>query len=182
MSGYYYHGFEPYSGIIGRSMQLMFKILSEGIKVRNQVSNRYDDKYNHVCLYKKNDEYDYDEKDAIYKSARGGWIDKCFVIVINPDIDAYKVPVGVDTDLVDEWRCDHNIPPSEFVGIALPLSEIETYLIENDEYDKEDREILKEYYPKVLDLAKILGLTVYDSEQKDFTDIIDFELSKNKIE
>ena len=56
----------------------------------------------YVCIEKNND-YNYDEEDALLNSARGGWIDNCFVFIINPEIEAKK-STKEETNLVDEWR------------------------------------------------------------------------------
>ena len=124
MNHYFYHGIECYSGTIGYSAQLVIKILEEGIIMRNIISQYGDDKFNHVCLYKKNDDYDYDSPDCLIHSARKGWIDHSFVFIINPEIEARKA-TEEETNLVDEWRCYKNISPDDIVGIALPYEVIE---------------------------------------------------------
>ena len=78
MNGYFYHGIELYSGYISSTVQLMIKILNEGIIVRSQIRNINDESMKHVCLYRKSDDYNYDEPEAFLNSARSGWIDNCF--------------------------------------------------------------------------------------------------------
>ena len=90
MDRYFYHGIEAYPGVMGWAVQLMIKILNEGIIVRNQARNFNDDRFNHVCLYRKNEEYDYEGKEGSLNSARDGWIDDCFVFVVSPEIEARK--------------------------------------------------------------------------------------------
>lgn len=94
------------------------KILEEGIIMWNTIGQLEDDKYNHVCLYKKNKEYNYDSPDAIIHWARAEWVDRCFVLVINPKIEAKKA-TKVETNLVDVWRGYNNISPNDIIGIAL---------------------------------------------------------------
>ncbi|MBR4262529.1 MAG: hypothetical protein IKQ35_04120 [Bacilli bacterium] len=181
MSGYYYHGVEAYYGTLGYSANLIVKMLEEGIIVRSTARGFEDEELRHVCLYKKNEEYDYSSPDASLESARGGWIDGQFVLIINPEIKARKATSN-ETNLVDEWRCDSNIPPTDIVGIALPFKYIEEYLDEEslDEEEEKDHELLRTSIKRIREIAKALNIEIYDSEEKDFTDKIDATLSNQK--
>ena len=53
MSGYFYHGIEPYLGNVGYSIEVLIKILEDGIKTRDSARGYDDIEMNHVCLYKK---------------------------------------------------------------------------------------------------------------------------------
>lgn len=178
MDNYYYHGIEGYDGV---SAQICVKILKEGILMRNIVRNYNDNRFNHVCLYKKNNKYDYDSPDFLIDSARGGFIDHCFVFVINPQIKARKA-TRKETDLVDEWRCYSNISPSDIVGIALPFESIIDYL--NSDFDDEetikDKELLKESLTTIEKITEQLNIPIYNSDKENFTDEIDSELQNNK--
>jgi hypothetical protein len=180
MERYYYHGIENYYGSVGRALKTMDRILDEGILTRNIARGLFkDEDIAHVCLYRKNEEYDYTRLFATVKSARGGWIDSCFVIIINPDIEARQATKR-GTDLVDEWRCYSTITPDHFAGIALPWDSINEALEEKN-YDPEDRKLVSKYFKKVWDKARDRGLPIYNSESKNFPDIVDEELkSKQK--
>lgn len=180
MNKYYYHGIEPYHGCMGDAAEVVVKVLQEGLINRSSISGFSDDNYNHVCLYKKNDNYDYTAPDAILNSARGGWIDSGFVFVISPDIEAKKASSNV-TDLVDEWRSLGNIPPTKIVGLALPYDLIKEYLNEeffNDETEL-DKQRLKKFLVIIENIAFDRGIFITNSEILGFTDILDFELSNS---
>ena len=175
MNGYFYHGIEFYPGVVGRTIRLLIKILDEGLVFRNQAGGYEDEEFNHICLYKKNDDYDYNKEDALIHSARGGWIDRQFVFIIGTNIDAKKAELGRETDLVDEWRCYQNILPTNFVGIGLPLDTINEYLNEPDygKEETEDKRIVIQYLPILIKKAHSMGLSVENSDQPNFTDNID---------
>ena len=180
MNSYFYHGIEFYPGIVGNAMKLMFKILDEGLILRSQVRGLTDSNMNHICLYRKNYDYDYSDDSSLIHSARGGWIDSQFVFIINPDIDAKKVELGSETDLVDEWRSFENILPTNFVGIALPFDSIQEYLNEKNNIDEEDKIMVKNYLTLLINKAKSMGLIIVNSNQKSFTDELDKNLT-NKV-
>lgn len=193
MERYFYHGMEPYYGCFGYSIGIMINILrNEGIRTRNNVMNHYNTKFEHVCLYKKNEEYDYIEEKAMLKSARNGWIDGCFVFIISPDILAKKVKQSSTTefdennnpttDLVDEWRSIGPIPNTKIEGIALPFVAINEYLNskDNDEEILEDKKQLIELLPKLKSLAESMGIFIVDSGEKNFTDKLDEQLNYKK--
>ena len=160
MERYYYHGIAEYPFCVWMMIEI---INSGGLKLRNKVRKFNDERYNHICLYKKNEEHDYTGLENLVKSARGGWIDHCFFFIVSPDISAQKVKyvdrmgTGFDengnphTDLVDEWRCGEDIPLDKIVGIGIPFSSIK----EDAEnygwfYDMEYRSISPEEYYQVL--------------------------------
>ena len=175
MSSYFYHGIECYYGAVGYAAKLVIKILEEGILMRNVVHQFGDANLNHVCLYKKNDDYDYDSPDSLINSARGGWINHGFVFIINPQIEARKT-TREESNLVDEWRCYNNISPDDIVGIALPNEAIKEYLNEDLEDEREDRELLKESLKRIMEITKQLNIPIYDSDKENFTDEIDSTL------
>ena len=183
MKRYFYHGIENYPLCYGSILKKVVSILEKGLIVRNKVNNYNKDELNHVCLYRKNEEYDYEKDEYLINSARGNWIDGGFVFILNPNLNAIKTEIGEKTNLVDEWRYFDNIPISEFRGIALPFSSIREYL--NTQHKKENEEDYKEwklfleYYPKMLELISKLNLKKYDSEKPDFTNEIDNELDKS---
>ena len=84
MDRYYYHGFDH--GDIEWGIMQMLKISKEGINSREHLG----EDFNHVCLYRKNEDFDYSKDDHILKSARGGWIDFCCGFIISPSIEAEK--------------------------------------------------------------------------------------------
>lgn len=166
-------------------------IKSGGLRSRNEVEKKYGDlKYNHVCLYKKNEEYDYSNPKAEFESARYCWIDNCMVFIVSPHIEAEKVKtveqnIGFEEDgtpftyLVDEWRSNGNIPNSKIVGIALPLKGISQYLSNDIGLERKTR--FKELFDILISLCKEYGFIIRNSEEKDFTDKMDDELNQYKV-
>lgn len=193
MNKYYYHGFESFYGYYGESIEKMLKLLCEGIITRNEVRKYNDERYNHVCLYRKNDDYDYSDKSVLLKSARSGWIDRCFVFVISPDIEAKKVDIrdttGFDnegnsfSDLIDEWRSVGDIIPSKIVGVAIPYNSIKKYLSDgfysNLELEK-DKEKVKKLLPMLEEYVLSQNLFIANSNIPNFTDELDSNLVKLK--
>jgi len=191
MGRYYYHGIDCFFGAMGYTVEIMIKILeSEGIKSRCEVQNRLDERYNHVCLYRKNEEYDYTSSKFMFNSARGGWIDGNFVFVISPDIQTEKVYYGKREfdqlgnfypNLVDEWRSVGGIPSSKIVGLALPWNAINEYLKAelNDVEELEDQRKLILLLPKLQSLADKMGIFITSSEIENFTDTLDEQLYKS---
>ncbi len=193
MDKYFYHGVGEFCyGAICQSIEVMIKILNEGIINRNKIRNYEDEKYNHVCLYRKNDDYEYNFE-TILSSARGSWIDGGFVFIISPSVEAFKVETskgtGFDengvpfTNLIDEWRSFGDIPVDKIEGIALPFQYIEEYF-SDDVYDDldplEDKDFLRERLSSLIELANSRGLIVADSCVPNFTDILDEDLSTKK--
>lgn len=187
MERYYYHGIECYPGTLGVIVERINQILDEGLKNRNEVRDYEDDRYNHVCLYKKNESVDYDNEIEYIKTARAGWIDSQFVIIVSPNIKASKVNVSISTgfdndspytDLVDEWRSEGDIKPEDIVGVALPLNYINEYISNNKAIDQEDINKLKEELPKLKSKISEKGLILTGSEIKNFTDELDNSLNK----
>ena len=178
MNKFFYHGFEFYPETIIKSLKKMINILDEGLVTRNTIRNLSDNKYNHVCLYRKNDEYDYEQKDALLKSARGGWIDNSFVIIINPSINAKKI--DEDTNLIDEWRSNGNISSKDIVGIALPYNTLNDYLNSNINENKEE---INQFLKLLHEKATKMNLMIENSDKKNFTDLLDSTLEQieNKV-
>ena len=176
MSKYFYHGIEFYPGVVGSAAEIMLRILNEGILTRNRAHRYNDSNLEHVCLYQRNDEYDYEGVDSCLNSARGAWMDHNFFFVINPNINARKAILGEETDLVDEWRYDGNISPDDIVGIALPYKNIEYYLNEDYEEDIEDKKLFRSSFSEIMKIVEERHLQVFDSDQDGITDIIDATL------
>lgn len=188
MERYFYHG-------IGDDISCLFKMLeiinSGGLKVRGKT-----EKYNHVCLYKKNEEFDYSKEEKLLSSARGGWIDNCWFFIISPDVTAKKVKVSNKTrfdelgnptsNLVDEWRSEGDIPLDKIVGIGIPFDYIAQ---EEKEFDfVEDMDFhehsFKEYYQLLkllLEYANNSNWIVVNSEEKDICDKLDEQLNNHNI-
>ena len=183
MSECYYHGLEIVAGSYGTAIKNMMKIIEEGLKTRNEIRKFNDTNFNHICLYKKNNEYDYHEELSFLHSARGGWIDHCCVFIIHPDICARKAIEGVETNLVDEWRCYDDIPTSKFVGIALPFQSFNEYLDSpnNSEEERVEKETIRKDLSSLLSKAMELDLEIVNSDQEDFTDKFDENYSSNHL-
>ena len=195
MERFFYHGMEACYGLYSYHINIMINVLEkEGLRTRNDVREHNNEKFEHVCLYKKNEEYDYSQDNFFLKSARGAWIDHGFVYVVSPDILAEKVQysprtgfVGngiITTDLVDEWRSVGPIPNTKIEGIALPFDAIKEYLNEdinsNDKEILEDKKQLIELLLKLKSLAESMGIFIVDSDEKDFTDKLDEQLNKKR--
>lgn len=181
MKRYYYHGIESYHGYVGHTLETMVRILNKGILTRNKIKNYNDKSLEHVCLYKKNEDLDYTQTENIIKSACAGWINDCFVFIINPDIEAQKAKTGIETDLVDEWRTTEDIKPTDIYGIALPFSFIKTYL--NEEIplvSLEEKIKIRKNLKILLEKAQEMNIMVIDSEIKNFTDELDSTLNMKK--
>lgn len=184
MRHYFYHGFEPF-GLDKESVEYMLEIInSGGIKNRKDVRNYTDESLKHICLYRKNENYDYTDENWIFNSARGGWIDNCMVFVISDDIDAKYLPphtniegMGPSTNLVDEWRYFDDIPMDKIVGIAIPLNSFKEILDGKITYFKpEEVEEIRSALKELKQVCKKLGLKVFNSEKKNFTDLLDSKL------
>ncbi len=175
MDRYYYHGISDY--IDERTLDIMLKIMNEGILTRNNVRDTGKE-YNHVCLYKNEDGFDYSDPDFFFDSARKGWIDNCFFFIVSPEVEAQKA--GFDqTNLVDEWRCYDNIYIDKIVGIALPFDVI-------DEYRKKFPDVINpsfdEKLKKIIDIATRRGWKIENSNEDGLCDRLDSELSRQKEE
>ena len=186
MKRFFYHGIEPY-GDISEAVRSVIDIIKDGgIKLRSECSGCDDENLKHICLYRKNMDYDYNSPTPIPRSARDGWIDRCMVFVISGDIQATYIPpytkiegFGNETNLVDEWRCLENIPLDKIIGIALPLDLIKKTLNGEDPY-AEDGDILRlrEALEELKTLTDKYGLKTFNSETKDFTDKLDEQYSQ----
>ncbi len=174
MSKYYYHGIESYYENYGQTLERINHILDEGLLTRDKVRGLKSEDMEHVCLYRKSDEWDYSETTTIFKSARSGWIDNCFVLIINPDIEVIQA-TPAQTDLVDEWRCYGDVAPEHFAGLGLPFDEIFRAL-GDDEYDLEDKAKINKYFDLVCRKAMAMGMFIVSSEVENFTDKTDERL------
>lgn len=186
MKRFFYHGIEPY-GDISEAVRSVIDIIKDGgIKLRSECSGSDDENLKHICLYRKNMEFDYSSPDFVPRSARPGWIDRCMVFVISGDIQATYIPpytkvegFGKETDLVDEWRCLENIPLDKIIGIALPLDLIKKTLNGEDPCAEEgDILRLREALEELKTLTDKYGLKTFNSETKDFTDKLDEQYSQ----
>ena len=188
MERYYYHGIEVYENF-SDTLEIVLKILKEGINVRHAYLQEEEklNEYNHVCLYKKNEDYDYNEETMI-NSARGGWIDHCCVFVIDPSIVAVKAPsstlneVNPVTNLVDEWRSFGKISVDKIVGLALPLNLINEFLNYKPRWEEDqiDQEKTKDLINKIEIIANKMNLFIVNSDIDDFTDKLDLQLNEKK--
>lgn len=191
MNRLFYHGFEP-AGYLSDGVRHVIDIInSGGIKKRNKSRENDDNLLNHICLYRKNMNFDYDSPDYFLQSARAGWIDNCMVFVISDDIQATYIPpntelegFGLKTNLVDEWRCLDNIPLNKIIGIALPLDSIQDTLKGRSPFaDENEIHRLKETLKELKEICAKHGLKTFNSEIKNFTDKIDKQYSiSNSIE
>lgn len=185
MERYYYHGIELMLDDEATSLEIMINIIKSGaIKTWTDLNKRNNEGMNHICLYRKNEEFDYEHREPFPigpMSALDGWINNGIVFVILPEINAYKPIVNKNysrsqngTNIIDEWRTNENIPLEKIVGIALPLKSIEEMISDKQEYSQN-------WYTKlnqILSIAKEYGWFVANSEDKNFTDNLDEQLSK----
>lgn len=185
MNRLFYHGFE-FVGYLSEGVKQVIDIInSGGIKKRNESRENDDNLLSHICLYRKNMNFDYDSPDYSFQSARAGWIDNCMVFVISDDIQATYIPpntelegFGLKTDLVDEWRCLENIPLNKIIGIALPLNSIQDTLKGKNPFaDENEIDRLKETMIELKEICAKHGLKTFNSEIKNFTDKIDEQYS-----
>jgi len=186
MERYYYHGIEVY-GNFSDTLEIVLKILKEGINVRHAYFQGEKSEYNHVCLYKKNEDYDYNYEKMI-NSARSGWIDHCCVFVIDRNLAAVKAPSSTlneenaVTNLVDEWRSLGSISVDKIVGLALPLNLINEFLNSEPRWEEEqiDQEKTKDLINKIEIIANKMDLFIANSDIDDFTDKLDLQLNEKK--
>lgn len=133
---YYYHGLSDF--VCEETYDIMLKIIySGGLKKRAEVHGISDNRLNHICLAKVNDEVNYYDENIRLHSAFSSWIFNGPCFIISNQVSAKKTPFRdtnsikdavATTDLVDEWRTYDNIPLDMIVGIALPFKSIdETY-------------------------------------------------------
>ena len=162
---YFYHGFDFNVGI--ESIEFLYKYLLSG-KIKTRLGS--------ISLYKKNDDFDYENKDTLFKSSRCGWIDNCVVFVINPSISAYKFEY--EDSLVDEWRTNKDIDFSQVVGICLPTGFFDL----SPKYETAlNIEKGVELHEKIDEIIDSYGWFVGNSSESNFTDVIDEKLKNKKI-
>lgn len=162
---YFYHGYDFCCGI--ESIEFLYKFLLSG-KIKTRLGS--------ICLYQKNDNFDYTNKGLYEKSSRSGWIDSCVVFVIKPSIDAYKFEY--DDSLVDEWRTCKDIDFSDVVGICFPTNFFEC----SPKYESAlDIEKGIELHEKIDEIIDSYGWFVGNSSIDNFTDKLDEKLNNNKV-
>lgn len=179
MERYFYHGIEFFYPETAQSIDTVLKILEEGLIMRSKAFDCNDEDLNHVCLYKKNDDIDYNafkSFESTSMSALDAWIRGGYVFILNPNLAAEKA----ETSVIDEWRYYGNIPLSEFVGIALPYEHLEAYFNDSFKDPEVDYEELKGKLSQITKRAEELGLSIYDSTQIGFPDFIDEQLQQQK--
>ena len=177
---YYYHGVGNEIDI--ETLEAILTIIDTGlIKSRNSVGYSGDE-YEHVCLYRKNDEHNY-IGGGRGGTAYDGWISHAFCFIISPDIVADKVGHYHDlrdecsacfTDLVDEWRSDGDISLDQVIGIGLPFDEIrELRSMAGSPVDGDFDDKLAD----ILMFAGSMDWIVVNSNEADFADRLDEKLN-----
>ena len=176
MNRYYYHGIGDKIEV--ETLESMLTIMDTGmIKSRGAVGYSGDE-YEHVCLYRKNDEHNYTGGDRL-GTAYEGWINHAFCFIISPDIKAEKTGFYYDledecsaafTDLIDEWRSAGEIPLDRVIGIGLPLDKIrEARAILGSSVDEQFDEKLTD----ILLFAESMDWMVVNSDEPEFADRLD---------
>lgn len=180
MDRYFYHGIG--NEIESETLDAMLTIMETGIlKSRGAVGYSGDD-YEHVCLYRKNDDHNYSETGNA-GTAYEGWINHGFCFIISPDVMAEKASFYHSledegnarfTDLVDEWRSDGDISLDRVVGIGLPLDEIrELRARAGSSVDEEFDDKLTD----ILMFAESMDWMVVNSDEANFADRLDEKLN-----
>lgn len=180
MDRYYYHG-------IGEEIELetlesMLTIMDTGV-IKSRGSVGYSgDEYEHVCLYRKNDNHNYSGGDRM-GTAYEGWINHAFCFVISPNIEALKTAhyhnledesSASFTDLIDEWRSDGEIPLDRVVGIGLPLDKIrDLRATAGSSVDEEFDDKLGD----ILVFAESMDWMIINSDEPEFADRLDERLN-----
>ena len=180
MDRYYYHGVGEKIEI--ETLEAMLTIMDTGmIKSRGAVGYSGDE-YEHVCLYRKNEDHNYTGGDRM-GTAYEGWINHAFCFIISPSVEAFKTGYYHDladesdasfTDLIDEWRSDGEISLERVVGIGLPLDEIRYLRAQvgssvDEEFDDKLADILL--------FAESMDWMVVNSDEADFADRLDDSLN-----
>lgn len=182
MERYFYHGIGNEINV--DTLEAMLTIMDTGvIKSRGSVGYTGDE-YEHVCLYKKNDEHSYVGNGSL-GTAYDGWINHSFCFIISPDVVAEKTGFYHDledensaafTDLVDEWRSDGEIPLDRVVGICMPLDEIKELRARAfSEVDEDFDDKLSD----ILMFAESMEWLVINSDEANFTDSLDSRLNSS---
>lgn len=187
MDRYFYHGIG--GDIEIETLENMLTIMDTGV-IKSRGSVGYSgDEYEHVCLYKKNDDYSYvgSERNG---TAYEGWINHAFCFIISPDVVAGKARLyhsledesdGAFTDLVDEWRSEGDISLDRVVGIGMPLDQIrELRAMTGSPVDEEFDDKLSD----ILLFAESMDWIVVNSDDVEFADRLDERLndtSNNKL-
>lgn len=184
MKRYFYHGIEFFLPATIDILNIVIKILNEGLKTRQEVRKfNYETcgKYEHVCLYRKGEPYEYDNRNfkQVF-SALDTWIENGFVFIISPDINAVKAKHGEETSVVDEWRSIGGIDLNDIVGIGLPYSAFNEYFA-NGTFKEKEKNIVMELIKRIEDIANSRGLMIVDSCIPNFTDTLDETLNNEKV-
>ena len=184
MERYFYHGIGD--SIDCDTLESMLVIMESGIlKSRNAIGYSGDD-YNHVCLYRCNELYDYSGS-GLEGTALDGWINNSFCFIVSPSIVASKTSFyysledennATFTDLVDEWRSDGDIPLDRVIGIGMPLDDIrEQRCIAGSGVD----EYFDEKLTDILLFAESMDWLVVNSNDSDFTTRLDDVLNSGEV-
>lgn len=175
--GYFYHGVADM--VDEEILEHIINILKSGeLKTREDVFETHSPNkdMNHICLYRKNPEFDYSDEEEMLNTARAGWIDHCFVFIISPDIDAEKTPSTL-TNLQDEWRSNGPISFDKVVALAIPYEGIAEY--KQMTFNHNQKEFL-ERLNQILAFAKNMNWRIVNSDEPDFCDKLDQELAESK--
>ena len=173
--GYFYHGVSDM--LDEESLTYFITILKSRQEIFEEESSKnLEQDYDHVCLYRKNQYYDYNNPEAILNSARAGWIDHSFVFVISPDIDAEKAS-SQDTNLVDEWRSRGSISFDKIVAIGIPFDSIEMDRTRFPELYSDEYQRKLDF---ILEFAQNNGWQVENTDETDFCDRLDKSLDNQK--
>lgn len=188
MKRYYYHGIEQRVGLAG--IETIEEIINSGAIRPRPIQIDENTTINRLCLYRKNEDYDYNNKGNILTSARDGWIDNCMFFVILPDIEASKTPLGTENDysllytnLIDERRTSNPIPLNRIVGIAFPfetiIEDLEKYgpewFVDEDLIERPNRLLILK---RIIDFAKKQGWMILNSNEENLCDRLDEQLDK----
>ena len=181
MDRYFYHGVGDKIEI--ETLDVMLTIMDTGV-IKSRGAVRYSgDEYEHVCLYRKNDDYGYTGLDRV-GTAYDGWINHGFCFIISPGLMAEKVEHYYDlldennasfTDLIDEWRSDGEISLDRVVGIGLPFDEIRELRTRVGSSVDED---FDEKLADILLFAESLDWIVVNSDDVEFADKLDNNLNE----
>lgn len=179
MERYFYHGVGK--EINRDTLDVMLTIIDTGIIKSRSAVGYSGDEYEHVCLYRKNDDYNYVGNENMI-TAYDGWINHAFCFIISPNVVAEKTncyhsledesDAGF-TDLLDEWRSDGDISLDKVVGIGLPLDEIEEL---RDTADSVIDEEFDDKLSEILMFAESMGWRIVNSNSANFADRLDDEL------
>lgn len=180
MERYFYHGIGGEINI--ETLEAMLTIMDTGIIKSRGAVGYSGDEYEHVCLYRKNDNHNYTGGDRM-GTAYEGWINQAFCFIISPGIEAMKTAHYYDledensasfTDLIDEWRSEGEISLDRVVGIGLPLDEIRELRARAGSSVDED---FDDKLSDILLFAESMDWMIINSNESDFADRLDEKLN-----